>query len=93
MTRTLANTMSSDSVVFVGSMARFKPGDRVRVLPTVTSPFVGLDGVIDEVKPHPRNLTQLDSYTVRFNWGEKQTFWDAQLEPADVSHAPGSKIV
>jgi hypothetical protein len=70
-------------------MARFKPGDRVRVLPTVASPFVGLDGVIDEVKPHPRNLTQLDSYTVRFNWGEKQTFWDAQLEPAEVSHGPG----
>jgi hypothetical protein len=55
----------------------------------VASPFVGLDGVIDEVKPHPRNLTQLDSYTVRFNWGEKQTFWDAQLEPAEVSHGPG----
>jgi hypothetical protein len=63
-------------------MARFKPGDRVRILPTGASPFVGLQGVIDEVKTHPRNLTQLDSYTVLFAWGEKQTFWDAQLEPA-----------
>jgi hypothetical protein len=62
-------------------MARFKSGDHVRILPTVASPFVGLEGVIEEVKPHPRNLTQLDSYAVLFTWGEKQTFWDAQLEP------------
>jgi hypothetical protein len=62
-------------------MARFKPGDRVRILPTTGCVFSGVDGLIDEVKPHPRNLTALDSYTVRFAWGEKQTFWDAQLEP------------
>jgi hypothetical protein len=61
-------------------MPRFKPGDRVRIIPTTTSSFAGADGVIDDVKPHPRDLTQLDSYTVRFAWGEKHSFWDAQLE-------------
>jgi hypothetical protein len=63
-------------------MARFKPGDRVRIAANGASPFVGLQGVIDDVKAHPRNLSQLDSYTVLFAWGEKQSFWDAQLEPA-----------
>jgi len=69
-------------------MARFKPGDRVRILREGTSPFVGLEGVIEEVKTHPRNLTQLDSYTVLFTWGEKHTFWDAQLESATAGN-PG----
>lgn len=48
----------------------------------MTSPFVGLNGVIEAVTPNSRNITQLDSYTVLFAWGEKQTFWDAQLESA-----------
>jgi len=62
-------------------MPRFKTGDHVRVLRTTDSAFAGVDGIVEEVKPHPRNLTQLDSYTVVYAWGERQTFWDAQLEP------------
>ena len=61
--------------------ARFKLGDRVRILSPKSSLFVGVEGIVEEIKQNPRNLTQLDSYTLRFNWGEKQVFWDAQLAP------------
>ena len=60
---------------------RFKPGDRVRVLSPADSIYTGAKGTIEDVKPHPRRITVLDSYTVVFAWGEKQTFWDGQLEP------------
>jgi hypothetical protein len=61
-------------------MARFTIGDRVRISSTDSSAFAGAHGIIDGVVPNPRNITQLDSYTVLFAWGEKKTFWDAQLE-------------
>jgi hypothetical protein len=61
-------------------MARFTIGDRVRILSTEASAFAGAYGIIDGLVPHPRNITQLDSYTVLFSWGEKKTFWDAQLQ-------------
>jgi hypothetical protein len=62
-------------------MARFKQGDRVRVLSPADSIYAGANGIIEDVKLHPRRITVLDSYTVVFSWGEKQKFWDAQLEP------------
>ena len=62
-------------------MARFKPGDHVRVLSPADSIFAGTNGIVEDVKLHPRQITVLDSYTVVFAWGEKQTFWDGQLEP------------
>jgi len=62
-------------------MARFKQGDRVRVLSPADSIFAGTNGIIEDVKLDPRSITVLDSYTVVFSWGEKQTFWDAQLVP------------
>ena len=62
-------------------MARFKPGDRVRVLSPADSIFAGADGIIEAATLHPRRITVLGSYTVVFSWGEKQTFWDGQLEP------------
>jgi hypothetical protein len=70
----------------VTSTLRFKPGDRVRILKTVGSVFAGVEGVVDNVKPHPRNLSQLDSYTVLFTWGETKTFWGAELEPIADNH-------
>ena len=60
-------------------MTRFKVGDRVRILPVVATPFVGLEGTVHEVLPHDRDITTLDRYAVVFEWGEKQTFYDAQL--------------
>lgn len=63
-------------------MARFKAGDSVRILSTVTTPFAGLDGLIDEVKPHDRGVGALDQYVVVFSWGERSTFYDVQLQTA-----------
>ena len=73
-------------------MARFNQGDHVRIVSTPPSPFAGLQAVVVEVKPDRRKLTQLDSYVVEFQWGEKQSFWDAQLEPAG-SEMPRRKVV
>ncbi len=70
------------NIVVVYRMPRFKPGDNVRVVSS-GSRFFKVHGVFDQVIPNTRNLTQLDSYTVRFSWGEKSTFWDAELEFAD----------
>jgi len=61
-------------------MHRFKTGDRVRVSFTQESAYAGSHGIIDGIAPHPRKITQLDSYTVLFSWGEKKNFFDAQLE-------------
>ena len=61
-------------------MSRFKINDRVRIV-QARSPFAGIDGIIVEIEPQPRGLTQLDKYLVLFKWGEKQTFRDAELEP------------
>ena len=66
-------------------MARFKPGDRVRLLSAAGSIYAGTNGIIEDVKLHPRGITVLDSYTVVFAWGEKHTFWDAQLELLEKS--------
>ena len=65
-------------------MPRFKVGDRVKILPVVATPFVGLEGTIHEVLPHDRNITTLDRYTVVFEWGEKQSFYDAQLARVEI---------
>jgi hypothetical protein len=66
-------------------MPRFKLGDRVRITAT-DSVFAGVEGVVEHVKVHPRNITQLDSYTLRFSWDELQVFWDAQLEATETNH-------
>ena len=61
-------------------MPRFTIGTRVRISSTDGSGFAGVHGIIDGLVPNPRNITQLDSYTVLFSWGERKPFWDAQLE-------------
>jgi hypothetical protein len=61
---------------------RFKAGDRVKVRPDDPSPFAGLDATVDSIQPHDRGVGVLDQYTVNFDWGEKKTFYDAQLFPA-----------
>ena len=38
-------------------MPRFKVGDRVKILPVSATPFVGLEGTIDEVLPNNRDIT------------------------------------
>jgi hypothetical protein len=61
-------------------MPRFIIGARVRISSTDGSGFAGAHGIIDGLVANPRNITQLDCYMVLFSWGEKKTFWDAQLE-------------
>jgi hypothetical protein len=62
-------------------MTRYQVGDRIKILSEIATPFSGLEGLIQEVKPHDRNITSLDRYTVLFEWGERQTFYDVQLGP------------
>jgi hypothetical protein len=74
-------------------MTQFNRGDRVRISPTLSSPFAGVEGVIDEVKPHPKKVTQLDSYVVMFAWGEKQSFWDAELKTTPAPKSPSARAL
>jgi transcription antitermination factor NusG len=60
---------------------RFKVGQHVMIRQDDPSPFAGLSGVIEAIQPHDRGITVLDRYIVAFTWGEKQAFYDAQLEP------------
>ena len=61
------------------SMARFSIGDRVRVRPEDTTQFAGLKATVRQVKPNGRNVAILDRYIVVFEWGEEQSFYEAQL--------------
>jgi hypothetical protein len=72
-------------------MPRFKPGDCVRITATETV-FAGVEGVVEHVKVHPQNITQLDAYTLRFSWDEVQVFWDAQLEATKNKEQLHSKL-
>ena len=65
-------------------MPRFSAGDRVKILPLVATPFVGLEGTVRAILPHDRHITTLDRYTVVFEWGEKQSFYDAQLARVEI---------
>jgi len=65
-------------------MPRFNVGDRVKIRPVIATPFVGLEGAVREILPHDRDITTLDRYTVIFEWGEKQSFCDAQLARVEI---------
>ena len=72
-------------------MSRFKVGDRIKILAVVDTPFVGLEGNIVEVQRQKQNLDILDRYIVVFAWGEKQAFYDVQLDyPNSKSKANAS---
>jgi hypothetical protein len=62
-------------------MSRFKIGDRIKILSVVATTFVGLQGNVVEVQCQKQNIDTLDRYTVVFDWGEKQVFYDVQLGP------------
>jgi hypothetical protein len=66
---------------------RFKAGDRVKIRKDEPTPFAGLEGTIAAIEPHPREVAVLDRYTVVFKWGEKQSFYEAQLTETDTEHA------
>jgi len=80
-------------------MSRFKVGDPIKILSVVATPFVGLEGNIVEVQRQKQNISTLDRYIVVFALGEKQVFYDVQLDHANsISKAecfpvtPGAKF-
>ena len=60
-------------------MEAFKIGDRVRILPGVATPFVGHEGIIDEVQPHDRGVETMDRHIVVFEHREKRAFYSGEL--------------
>ena len=61
-------------------MSDFKVGDRVRILPGVATPFIGMVGTISDVVPHERGIETMSRHTVVFERREKRSFYSAELE-------------
>ena len=60
-------------------MHDFKVGDRVRILPGVATPFVGMDGTICEVRPHDEGIETMTKHLVVFSRNEKRSFYRVEL--------------
>jgi transcription antitermination factor NusG len=60
-------------------MSDFKVGDRVRILPGVAIPFVGMDGTICEVRPHENGIEKMTRHFVMFSRREKRSFYSEEL--------------
>ena len=66
-------------------MSKFKVGDRVKVLPGITSPFVGAVGTIFEVQPNDRGIETMDRHIVMFERRERRSFYCGELLPVEKS--------
>jgi transcription antitermination factor NusG len=62
-------------------MSDFKVGDRVRILPGIATPFVGLEGTICEVRPHAQGIESMARHFVVFSRREKLSFYKGELTP------------
>ena len=60
-------------------MSDFKVGDRVRILPGVATPFVGMDGTVCEVRPHDQAIETMARHFVVFSRREKRSFYSVEL--------------
>ena len=60
-------------------MHDFKVGDRVRILPGVATPFVGMDGTICEVRLHDQGIETMTKHFVVFSRREKRSFYRIEL--------------
>ena len=60
-------------------MHDFKVGDRVRILPGVATPFVGMDGTICEVRQHDEGIETMTKLFVVFSRKEKRAFYRMEL--------------
>ena len=67
-------------------MAEFKVGDRVKILPGVATPFVGVEGVIYQVRPHDGGVATMDRHIVEFDGREKRSFYSAELMHIEKSN-------
>jgi transcription antitermination factor NusG len=66
-------------------MAKFKVGDRVKILPGVGIPFVGVEGIIYQVRPHDGGVATMDRHIVVFERREKRSFYRAELVHVEKS--------
>ena len=66
-------------------MPRYRIGDRIKILPESATLFAGFEAIIQEIRPHKRGITELDSYIVLFQGGERHMFYDVQLARVDGS--------
>ena len=64
----------------LSSMSKFKVGDRVKILPGVAIPFVGMEGTIYGVQPHNGGITTMDRHIVVFERSERRSFYSAELQ-------------
>jgi transcription antitermination factor NusG len=62
-------------------MSDLKVGDRVRILPGVATPFVGLEGTISEVREHDQGIETMTKHFVVFSRREKRSFYRVELMP------------
>jgi transcription antitermination factor NusG len=60
-------------------MTDFKVGDRVRILPGVATPFIGMDGTICEIRPHDGGIETMTRHVVVFSRREKRSFYSLEL--------------
>jgi transcription antitermination factor NusG len=67
-------------------MSDFKVGDRVRILPGVATGLVGLEGTIDEIRPHDQGIETMARHFVVFSRREKLSFYSREL-----AHIPKQK--
>lgn len=66
-------------------MAKYKVGDRVKILPGVATPFVGAEGIIDGLQPHSGGIATMDRLIVKFERREKRAFYSSELAHVDKS--------
>jgi hypothetical protein len=57
---------------------RFSLGDKIRILPTIATRFIGQTGTVVDIQMSRRTRT-LDKYLVTFGTSEQHLFWDIQL--------------
>ena len=64
----------------MSNMSKFKVGDRVKILPGVATPFVGVEGTIYGVQPHEGGIATMDRHIVVFERREKRSFYSAEIQ-------------
>jgi hypothetical protein len=60
-------------------MSDFKIGDRVRILPGVATPFIGMDGTICSIQAHDQGIETMTRHFVMFSHREKRSFYAVEL--------------
>jgi hypothetical protein len=59
-------------------MIEFKVGDHVRILAGAAH-FIGVEGIIYEIRPHDGGVATMDRHIVEFQRKEKRSFFCAEM--------------